>query len=270
MRPAQTALRALLTLAVTASLSGCDGCSGNAMPSEQERTKLLASAIAAPKPAPSAAPVMLDTIGHPANVVPGQGPKRVSHDAPRTGPAFPILPGQGIGPLRFGASRQTIERLMGAPCDDATDSLCRYVGRAVEFKLEDGVTTEMRLSRKGREAKRAADGSIIEYGFFNGALMPDLYFGMHPAAIQEHLGAPQKVEKIEPLGRDGFSERHLYDGAALEYDLWSNGKLVLGAVVLTKSATAAAANAKLEAELAKRAAELSELKKKTPPTREPR
>jgi len=31
------------------------------------------------------------------------------------GIALPILPGQGIGPIRFGATKQTIERLMGAP-----------------------------------------------------------------------------------------------------------------------------------------------------------
>ena len=240
--------------------------------SEQERNQLLASAIAAPKPLPSAGRGAVDSLGHPANVIPGEGPKRVSFDAPRMGPAYPILAGQGLGPLRFGANRQTVERLMAAPCEDATETTCRYVGRGIELKLDGGVVTEMRVSRKGREAKRAADGSIIEYGFFNGAIPPDLYFGMQPGAMQEVLGAPQKTEKIQPLGADSFSERHVYDGITLEYDAWSNGKLVLGAVVLTKSDSAAAANEKAEAERAKRAAELEKLKPKvkTPPTREPR
>jgi hypothetical protein len=269
MRPAVYAPFASFTVSAAVLLSGCDGCSGKTALSDTERDQILASAIAAP----SAAPVKEhpgDSIGHAANVIPGQGPKRVTFDAPRMGPAFPILPGQGIGPIRFGANRNTIERLMGAPCDDATETLCRYVGRGVDFKLDGGVATEIRVSRKGREAKRAADGSIVEYGFFNGALIPDLYFGMQPGAVQEHLGAPQKIEKVTPLGQDGLAERHFYDGVTLEYDLWSNDKLVLGAAILTKSATAAAANDKAEAERAKIAAERAKDAAKVPATRKPR
>jgi hypothetical protein len=274
MRPAVSVLSSLLTLLTAASLTGCDGCRGQDIPSEAERTKMFASAIASSgaAPLPSSGRGAADSIGHPANVIPGQGPKRITSDAPRMGPAYPILPGQGVGPVRFGANRQTIERLMGAPCEDASESLCRYLGRGLDFKLEGGLTKEIRISRKGREAKRAPDGSIVEYGFFNGAIRPDLYFGMQPGAIQEHLGAPQKIEKIEPMGADGFAERHVYDGITLEYDAWSNGKLVLGAVILTKSESAAIANEKAEAERTKRAAELEKLKPKakTPPTRDPR
>src|SRR6185436_12943081 len=182
----------------------------------------------------------------------------------------PILPGQGIGPIRFGATRQTIERLMGAPCDDATETLCRYVGRAVDFKLEGGAVTEIRVSRKGRAAKGAADGSIIEYGFFNGAILPYLYFGMQPSAVQQLLGPLQKIEQISPLGADGFAERHVYDGMTLEYDLWSSGNLVLGAAILTKSDSAAANNEKVMTEMAKKAATQAELAKKVRPTRVPR
>jgi hypothetical protein len=260
-------LVASLALAGAFSLTGCDGCRSSG-PSAQERNQALASAIAAPAPAPSARSG--GSIGHAANVIPGQGPKRVEHPAPRTGALLPILPGQGLGPIRFGATRQTIERLMGAPCDEASETRCRYVGRAVDFKLDKGVVTEMRVSRKGREAKRSEDGSIIEYGFFNGVLLPDLYFGMQPSALQEVLGPPQKIEKVSPMGPDGFSERHFYDGVMLEYDLWSNGKLVLGAAVLTKSETAIAANEKIMAEMAKRTAEAGENAKRTPPTRAPR
>jgi hypothetical protein len=260
-----------LLAAAATWLVGCDGCRGQTAPSETQRTQLLASAMAAPPPS---APKKFDSIGHPANVIPGQGPKRVEMQAPRMGPAFPILPGEGIGPIRFGATKQTIERLMGAPCDEATETSCRYLTRAVDFKLEGGATTEIRISRKGREAKRAADGSIIEYGFFNGAFLPDLYFGMHPAALQEALGAPQKVEKISPMGPDGFSERHFYDGVTLEYDLWSSGKLVLGAAILTKSQTAAAKNAEADKERQRLAAEDAKKKAKRgkvpPPTVVPR
>ena len=270
MRPFVSGFSLVSLLALATLLTGCDGCRGEQGPSAEERNNALASGIVAPAPMPSFGRGAVDSIGHAANVIPGQGPKRIEFQAPRAGMPMPILPGQGIGPIRFGANKQTIERLMGAPCDDATDTLCRYVGRAVDFKLEGGVVKEIRISRKGREAKRSPDASIIEYGFFNGAILPDLYFGMQPSAIQEHLGPPQKVEKISPLGADGFAERHIYDGMTLEYDLWSNDKLVLGAAVLTKSDSATAANEKAMAELAKRAAEQAEAAKKTPPTRVPR
>jgi len=246
---------------------GCDGCgSRDQGPSAEERTRALASAIAAP--APSAEET--DGIGHAANVIPGKGPKRITFDAPKMGAQFPILPGQGIGPIRFGATKQTIERLMGAPCDDATETLCRYIGRAIDFKLENGAVTEMRISRKGREAKRNAAGEIVEYGFFNGALLPDLYFGMQPKALQEVLGPPQRVEPITPMGPDGFSERHVYDGITLEYDRWSNGNLLLGAAILTKSESAVAKNEQIIADMEKRAKEAAERAKLTPPTRIPR
>jgi len=270
MRPAVSAPSLVPALALASLLGGCDGCRGDHGMSAEERDKLLAAAISAPVPAPSLERSAVGGIGHAANVIPGQGPKRIEFEAPRMGTPQPILPGQGIGPIRFGATRQTIERLMGAPCDDATETLCRYVGRAVDFKLEGGVATEMRVSRKGREAKRAADGSIIEYGFFNGAILPDLYFGMQPSAIQQLLGPPQKIEKISPLGPDGFAERHVYDGMTLEYDLWSSGNLVLGAAILTKSDSAAANNEKVMAEMASKAAAQAELAKKVRPTRVPR
>jgi hypothetical protein len=259
-----------LALLFAPLLTGCDSCQGERQMTEAERTQALASGIENSTPAPSASADTGDSIGHAANVIPGQGPKRIPLDAPRVGTPMPILPGQGIGPIRFGATRQTIERLMGAPCDDANEQHCLYVGRAVDFKLTDGAVTEMRISRKGREAKKNAAGEVVEFGFYNGALLPDLYFGMQPRAIQEYLGAPKKVEKVEPMGADGFVERDIYDGVTFEYDAWSNGKLVLGAAVLTKSESAAAANEKVLEALAKKQAEQAELAKKTRPTVKPR
>jgi hypothetical protein len=260
-------LASTLTLALLST--GCDGCqSKEPAMSEAERVEVLARALSAP-PAASAAP-KASGIGHAANVLPGQGPKRIVYQGVRLGESLPILPGQGIGPIRIGATKETIERLMGAPCDDVTETLCRYVVRAVDFKLEGGVTKEVRISRKGREAKRAPDGSIIEYGFFNGAFLPDYYFGMTPQAMEEVLGKPDRVEAISPMGPDGFSERHYHDGVVLEYDLWSNGKLVLGAATITKSDTAAARNEKIIEDLQKRAAAIAERRKNTPPDMRPR
>lgn len=256
------------TLALALLSTGCDGCqSKQPTLSEAERTQALASAIAAPPPS---VPTRHSSIGHAANVLPGQGPKRIVYEGLRQGVPLPILPGQGVGPIRIGASKETIERLMGAPCDDATETLCRYVGRAVDFKLEGGVTKEVRISRKGREAKRAPDGSIVEYGFFNGAFLPDYYFGMTPQAMQEVLGKPERVEPITPMGPDGFSERHFHDGVVLEYDRWSNGNLVLGAATITKSDTAAARNAKIMDDMQKRAEEVAEAGKKVPKITRPR
>ncbi len=258
-----------LALLLAAS-SSCKGRSAG--PSEKERTQLLASAIAQPTPAPPRPRPAVDSLGHAANVVPGVGPKRLDSQVPRSGTMLPILPGQGVGPIRIGANKNTIERLLGAPCDDSSETVCRYVHRALEFRLEAGLTREIKISRKGRAAKLAPDGSIIEFGFFNGAIPPDVYFGMNPAAVQEALGAPQKVEKVTPMGDDGLSERHVYDGITVEYDAWSNGQLVLGAAIISKSATAAAANERAEQERARRAAEAAKQrpKSKTPPTTDPR
>jgi hypothetical protein len=268
MRLVVTASALLLTLAAAATLAGCDGCGAERGPSAEEREKILTRAIAAPPP--SARASTSGGIGHPANVIPGEGPKRIESKALRSGQPFPILPGQGIGPIRIGANQQTIERLMAAPCDQSSAGLCRYVARAVEFKLEGGVTKEIKISRKGREAERTPDGSIVEYGFFNGAILPDLYFGMQPSALMEELGQPQKVEKIWPLGNDGFAERHLYDGITLEYDRWSNGNLVLGAAIITKSDTAAAATEKAEAARVERAAAAAKNPRKTRVNKPPR
>jgi hypothetical protein len=261
---------ALLVPALTLALltTGCDGCqSKQPEMSEAERTQALASALAAPTASEVSAK---SSIGHAANVLPGQGPKRIVYQGERLGAPLPILPGQGIGPIRIGATKETIERLMGAPCDDATEALCRYVARAVDFKLEGGVTSEIRISRKGREAKRAPDGSVVEYGFFNGAFLPDYYFGMTPEAMLEVLEKPERVEQVSPMGPDGLTERHFHDGVVLEYDRWSNGKLVLGAATITKSDTAAARNAKLMDSMQKRAAEIAEGGKKVPKITRPR
>src|ERR1041385_8945173 len=73
-----------------------------------------------------------------------------------------ILAGKGVGPIRFGATVQTIERLMDLPCEIRTDDACRYIGRAIDFHLKDGVTDEMHIHRVNRVA--TPDGRT--YGVF--------------------------------------------------------------------------------------------------------
>src|SRR3954468_24171393 len=46
------------------------------------------------------------------------------------GPQLAIQAGQGVGPIRIGATVATIERLMEAPCEVKTESVCRYIRRA--------------------------------------------------------------------------------------------------------------------------------------------
>jgi hypothetical protein len=151
-----------------------------------------------------------------------------------TGPAYEIAPGVGVGPIRFGANRKTIERLMEAPCDFATDTVCRYVGRAIEFRLKDGVLTSIAVQRRGRQAGKDAAGSPLSFGIFNGMIRPDLELGMSPSAIQEYLGAPSRTEKLSAPGADGNAERHYYAGLTLTYDRLENGNLALGEALIEK------------------------------------
>lgn len=161
-------------------------------------------------------------------------PQRRRWTAP-SGPVLAILPGKGVGPIRIGATVATIERLMAAKCDVKTPEVCRYLERAVEFWLEKGAAKTIHVHRAGRLGKDA-QGQEVDYGFFHGAIPPDLQFGMIPRAIQEHLGPPQRVERSEALGAALNAEVHYYDGITLEYDRIENGNLVLGGAIIYKPA----------------------------------
>ena len=74
------------------------------------------------------------------------------------GPTLLIMPGEGVGPIRFGARLETIERLIGEPCEQKRDEaggvlVCRYSAYATEFVLRDGVLKEIRAHRMGRPFK---------------------------------------------------------------------------------------------------------------------
>ena len=154
-------------------------------------------------------------------------PKNVPMPA---GPALAVLAGQGLGPIRFGATVKTIERLMEAPCEERSASVCRYVTRAVEFHLgEDGALREVRVHRPGRPA-----GESRTYGMFHGAIPPDIKMLMLPWAVQELLGKPMRLEKVSDGGAFYTEERHHYEGMTLEYDRLQNDNLVLGGIVVTK------------------------------------
>lgn len=151
------------------------------------------------------------------------------------GPRFAILAGTGIGPIRFGATVATIERLMEAPCEVKTPDKCRYIVQAVEFELKDGVTDRIVIHRHERPAGPDAQGQPQVYGFFNGGIPPSLGFGMIPAALVKVLGQPTSVEKVTTANDFNTVERDTYPGMVLEYDRYTNGNLILGGVILTKA-----------------------------------
>jgi len=153
-----------------------------------------------------------------------------------SGPMLAIFAGQGVGPIRIGATVATIQRHMQLPCEVKDANVCRYIGRGIEFELKNGVTERIRVNRAGRAAGKDASGEEREYGFFNGAIPPDLRFGMVPAAIQEHLGAPERLEKLAPTPPNQTAERHFYPGLTVEYDRHANGNLIFGGVVIEKPA----------------------------------
>jgi hypothetical protein len=151
-----------------------------------------------------------------------------------------MLAGKGVGPIRIGATVPTIERLMEAPCEVKTPAVCRYIARGVEFNLENGVVSTIHVQRAGRPAGTDASGAPREYGFFRGAIPPDLRLGMIPKAIQEYLGPPKKVDRLNEAGPVNNVEVHYYDGLTIEYDRIENGNLIMGGVIIYRDPQAAA------------------------------
>jgi hypothetical protein len=171
-----------------------------------------------------------------ASVAPAPVPSPTSFKVP-IGPRLAILAGTGIGPIRFGATVATIERLMEAPCELRTPDKCRYIVQAVEFELKDGVVQRIVIHRHERPAGPDAQGTPQTYGFFNGGIPPYLGFGMIPSAFTKELGQPTSVEKVTTPNDFNTVERDTYPGMVLEYDRYTNGSIILGGVVLTKADT---------------------------------
>lgn len=172
-------------------------------------------------------------------------PKPRKWPAP-SGPVLAILAGQGVGPIRIGANVATIERLMEAPCEFKTANVCRYMGRGVEFVLENGATKTVHVYRAGRPAGKDKAGEDAEYGFFRGAIPPDVQLGMIPVAIEEAIGKPPRVDRRELSGTEKGeiqrAETHYYPGLTIFYDRLENGNLVMAEVIIEKkSATDAGA-----------------------------
>lgn len=152
-----------------------------------------------------------------------------------------VLAGQGAGAIRIGANVAQVERLMGAPCEIRSENLCRYVTRGMDFNLIGGITQSIYIQRAGRPAGRSATGEPTVFGFFQGMIPPDLRLGMLPEAIQQYLGAPKRIEKVQGPNPQSTVERHYYPGLVLDYDWWAETrKLILGGILVIKDANAAA------------------------------
>ncbi|HEX5100157.1 MAG TPA: hypothetical protein VFV94_11685 [Polyangiaceae bacterium] len=154
--------------------------------------------------------------------------------APPNGPMLAIEAGKGVGAIRIGATVATIERLMDKRCEVLTEELCRYITRGVDFHLVGGITNWIHVQRAGRPAGNDFRGEPVEFGFFNGAIPPDVRLGMIPSAIQEYLGPPERIEPVPQPNPASLVARDYYPGMVIEYDRYTNGKIILGGVRIMK------------------------------------
>jgi hypothetical protein len=148
-----------------------------------------------------------------------------------TGPRFAVLPGEGVGPIRPGATVATLERHMQSKCEQLLPTSCRYIRHGLEFHLDEkGVMTRLHIHRPGRSAGKKEDGGELAWGPFNGAIPPDLVFGMIPKAIQEHLGPPKRVAQGDQNAYPGTAEQHYYEKMVLEYERLPSDSLVMAGI----------------------------------------
>jgi len=186
--------------------------------------------------APSAAPSATAPASAAAIAQPPPAPTVTSSAQLPEGPVLAIQAGQGVGPIRIGATVATIERLMAQPCEVKTVEVCRYIVRAVEFHLnKDGFTDRIVVHRRDRPAGLDANGKPQVYGFFNGGIPPGAGLGMIPKAVLEIIGKPVSSERVTQENPNHTIDRDTYPGGmVLEYDEYTNGKVMLGGVIITK------------------------------------
>ncbi|MCW5790288.1 MAG: hypothetical protein KIT72_07700 [Polyangiaceae bacterium] len=208
--------RAALLSPLLVSVPVITGCPSDPKPGPSASTS--ASAVkAAPSGSVGVAP---PSLGGAFEIAPGVF-------AVPSGPSLLLEPLKGAGPIRFGANLETIERLMGSTCNVKRDDYCSMPSFALEFKLTDGLLTEIRAHRVQR---LAADG--VSYGVLNGALAPDLKLGTFRGIVLETLGAPRRVDPVTQANSFGTFEVAHYEGLSLEFDQLPNSNNVLGGVVL--------------------------------------
>lgn len=143
------------------------------------------------------------------------------------GPALEVVPGRGIGPIRFGATFATVERHMDNPCDLRTETQCIYTKQAVEFTMKEGVVDGIQVHRRDRVAGKDPNGETLYYGSYFGGLPPKVVLGVHKHIAVSELRPADRIEKLDPPSEHGTVERHHYPGLVLDYDRLPNGNTVL-------------------------------------------
>lgn len=187
------------------------------------------------KPTPPVPPPVASTPAKEAAVLPKKeavspaDKPQVQGSPVPVGPRLVGLAGKGFSAIRFGATFETVERHMGAPCQIRSETHCTYVQQAVDFTMKDGVVVAMKAQRRGRRVGEAQAGAKAQYyGMFNGAFPPTLMLGLHRHVVLEEFGEPSKKEPL--TGPDGQVERHFHEGVLFEFDKLENGNTVLAAI----------------------------------------
>jgi len=151
-----------------------------------------------------------------------------------------VVPGQGITAIRFGATVETIERHMKAPCDVKSETRCVYVKQAVDFTLEKGVLVRAKVHLRDRPVP---DVPGQTFGTFYGGMRPDILLGLHRHVVHEEFGKPERSETVGSGAELGLVARDFYPGVTLEYDKIKNGNTVLAAMEVFPAAVAPAPGA---------------------------
>ncbi len=179
--------------------------------------------------------------GGTAAVLKGYKPKRFQVPVGRP---LGIFPGKGVGAVRFGATVETVERLVDAKCTEKTKQVCRYEGRAVDFLFDDqGGVREIRIHG---DERKFSDEPGRTYGVYNGRFTEGAALGMYAPYVIKDIGEPKRVETIPDGDEKGpfpTMERHYYDDMVLEYDKLENGNVVLAGIILKRPQETAGASA---------------------------
>jgi hypothetical protein len=150
-----------------------------------------------------------------------------------SGPRFAIEAGGGLGPVRFGATVATIERLMDAKCDEITDKFCRYIPAGIEFELSKGVVSGIIIYRHDR-AVTGSPGKT--WGRTRCAIPPDITPRVIQTYVHSTLGKPQSSEEVTVANPNRTAIRETYPGLVIEYDRGEyTQELIVGSIRIVKT-----------------------------------
>lgn len=221
---AMTSLGARLGWLVLGVAVVTSGCKLKLNRSRESIEATSAPAVAMP-PAPTAASRRTAPIAATASPVPTASSRHAT-------PSFAVLPGEGLGPIRFGSTVATVERHMQAKCEQLTDKYCRYIGSGLELELTNGVVTGIVIHRYQRPV---AGEPGKTWGLFNGGIPPKVFMMMVPEAVIEEIGKPQRSEVVAEENPNWTVQRDYYPGMVLEYDRNRvNDRLMLGQIRIVK------------------------------------